>query len=73
MAKDRFKEHVALAAKNLDLDVVLESAEGDEYLGFCVACGAERGECEPDATEYPCHECEQFTVYGAEELVMMLV
>jgi len=41
------------------------------YAGFCLACGAERGCCEPDARRYLCEECGLKQVYGAEEIAMM--
>lgn len=41
--------------------------------GFCVNCGAEVDSVEPDARCYLCEVCEQNTVYGAEELLIMLV
>lgn len=42
--------------------------------GFCVACGEEREGCEPDARRYPCDSCGRpDTVYGAEELLVMIV
>ncbi len=50
---------------------ILNAAEADDYIGLCVACGAERYNCEPDARQYLCHECHDFTVYGAEELLVM--
>ena len=37
--------------------------------GFCVACGNEAFECEPDAIGYECEMCGEFKVYGAEELL----
>jgi hypothetical protein len=40
-------------------------------LGFCIACGAPREECEPDARKYNCDNCGKTEVYGAEELVIM--
>ncbi len=43
----------------------------EDYTGFCIKCGAERDSCEPDAREYECYECEEHTVYGAEELLIM--
>lgn len=49
---------------------VIEPAMED-YVGFCVNCGAERECCEPDARKYPCDECGQRSVYGAEELLVM--
>ena len=41
------------------------------YVGFCIACGAERDTCEPDACEYECEECGANKVYGAEEIAIM--
>lgn len=48
-----------------------KAIEADEMIGFCLACGAERGQTEPDARKYPCEVCHELKVYGAEELVMM--
>jgi len=42
-----------------------------EYIGFCVKCGAEKEGCEPDACKYECDECGCLAVYGAEELIIM--
>ncbi len=68
--------HCQLAQDNLDLDEVLAAAEdsmfGGGSAGFCVACGAEHDGCEPDAERYVCSDCEQHTVYGAEELLIWL-
>ena len=45
---------------------------GNDYgLGFCIVCGAEHYECEPDAREYHCDNCNENKVYGAEELLIM--
>ena len=43
----------------------------DKYLGFCLACGRTRGECEPDARRYKCEKCGAEKVYGIPELLMM--
>jgi hypothetical protein len=43
----------------------------DEMIGFCLACGAERACCEPDARKYPCDECHQPKCYGLPELLVM--
>jgi hypothetical protein len=51
------------------LEQIEEAMESQS--GFCVKCGAERDCCEPDAREYPCEECGEKAVYGAEELVLM--
>jgi PHP family Zn ribbon phosphoesterase len=40
--------------------------------GFCVKCGKEYNGIEPDARKYPCAKCGSASVYGAEELVLML-
>ena len=41
-----------------------------EDIGYCLACGAERYQTEPDARRYPCEDCGRSTVYGAQELLM---
>ena len=56
---------------------VVTVAEGDisgmgyAQLGICRACGAEHDPVEPDARKYPCEECEEKEVYGAQELMIM--
>jgi hypothetical protein len=40
--------------------------------GFCLACGADAYECEPDAECYKCEECGEHKVYGAEQILMMI-
>jgi hypothetical protein len=47
----------------------------DTFTGFCAACGRKaKQSCEPDAREYPClfKSCGQSSVYGAEELLLMV-
>jgi DNA-directed RNA polymerase subunit RPC12/RpoP len=39
--------------------------------GFCIACGAESGQVEPDARRYVCEACGERKVYGAEELLVL--
>jgi hypothetical protein len=41
--------------------------------GFCIACGDEAYGCEPDARRYECDSCGERKVYGAEELLLMMV
>jgi hypothetical protein len=43
----------------------------DLQAGYCLACGAMRECCEPDARGYTCDDCKQPQVYGAEELLLM--
>lgn len=56
----------------VSLDEVMEAIESDEYLGFCLACGAVAEGVEPDARRYPCDECDAPKVYGAEEILLMM-
>ena len=39
-------------------------------LCFCLACGAMRDTCEPDAERYTCEDCGADEVYGPHWLVM---
>ena len=39
-----------------------QADDGSE--GFCLACRAPRGGCEPDAQAYECEECGEYAVYG---------
>ena len=45
---------------------------GLENTGICIGCGEERDGCEPDARLYPCHDCGERLVFGAEELLFYL-
>jgi hypothetical protein len=38
--------------------------------GFCIACGADAGGCEPDARCYECESCGEKQVYGLQELLL---
>lgn len=42
-----------------------EQLFGMENIGFCIECGFQSDECEPDAAEYICDDCGKPTVYGA--------
>ena len=57
----------------LTLDQVMEAAQADDNLGFCMKCGAEAYGVEPDARKYECEECGARSVYGAEEVLLMVV
>lgn len=56
---------------------VLEAAQRQmvdlEDPGFCIGCGFEAGNCEPDARKNPCESCGAPLVYGAQELMFHLV
>lgn len=59
---------------NLDkvtLDQVMEAVAMDDCRGFCLACGAEAFNVEPDARSYRCETCDERQVFGAEELLFM--
>lgn len=55
--------------KIFTMEQIEEAMECDA--GYCLACGAWRDACEPDARKYHCDECGLNQVYGAEELVLM--
>ena len=58
----------------IDLDEVMEAVQEDDGAGFCVECGARAEDfVEPDAERYECGECYQLGVYGAEQLLLMMV
>jgi len=57
----------------VNIEQVMEAVEADDNLGFCLACGAEAYNVEPDARNYDCETCGEPKVFGAEELLMMLV
>ena len=48
----------------------IEDASAD-YGGFCLACGAEADNVEPDARRYTCDACGADRVFGAEEIALM--
>jgi Zn finger protein HypA/HybF involved in hydrogenase expression len=50
-----------------------EYAEATEsYTGWCTTCKSFTRECtEPDAEGYDCPDCEQSTVVGAEQALLM--
>ena len=57
--------------EGLDADAIMEAAQEDDGRGFCLGCGDEAYNVEPDAREYTCEGCGAPKVYGAEELVLM--
>ena len=60
--------------KSITVDRIMAACEGSmfglENPGFCLACGADAGGCEPDARQYHCECCGENAVYGAEELLL---
>ena len=58
---------------SITVDRIMAACESDEHMGFCIACGDEAYEVEPDARRYVCESCDSKSVYGAEELLLMTV
>ena len=54
----------------IDIDRVIEAVQQDDLIGFCTTCGEEFHGYEPDARACECEMCGQFSVYGAEELLL---
>lgn len=60
------------------LNEMIEECDGDyfevvteyEHMGLCVDCGALRDRTEPDATNYPCEECGDNSVFGLEQVLL---
>ncbi len=60
---------------NKIVSAVKRSMRDDSYPGYCTSCGRKaKQSCEPGAREYPCQyrSCGQSTVYGVEELLLMV-
>jgi hypothetical protein len=55
------------------MNAVKRSHAGLSDPGFCTACGKSCDGVEPDARKYVCESCGAAAVYGAEELLMMIV
>ena len=58
-----------MKAKRFTLEQIEEAAQDNG--GFCLACGEEAYNVEPDARKYECEACGQHAVYGAEEIAVM--
>jgi hypothetical protein len=66
------KLHPDVTAERV-VEAVEESYRSLSNHGFCIACGEEAEGCEPDARGYTCEACGAKKVYGAEELLVMVV
>jgi hypothetical protein len=58
--------------KKLSIKKIVNAVAADDARGFCLACGAEAYNVEPDARGYKCESCGEHKVYGAEELLFMV-
>lgn len=45
-------------------------SQGFDSSGLCIRCMEEVEGVEPDACGYRCEECDTWTVYGAEEVLL---
>ena len=62
--------------KGLTLEMIMAASERADCPGFCLACGSEQDGCEPDARNYRNYECEACganMVFGAAEILIMMV
>lgn len=65
------KQYQSKGGRTLYKPSLEEVQEMDDMgLGFCLACGSTQA-AEPDARKYPCEECKEEMVYGAQELAIM--
>jgi Zn finger protein HypA/HybF involved in hydrogenase expression len=46
-------------------------AQDRELAGWCLACGEDAYNVEPDARRYTCEACGKKAVYGAQEALIM--
>lgn len=53
------------------LDTLMQECESDANTGFCLACGEQADNVEPDARRYECESCGAHKVYGCQELLLM--
>lgn len=62
---------------NLSIDDIVDAVERRmttlDNPGFCLACGEEADGCEPDARNYVCEFCGEHRVFGADEILLMVV
>ena len=61
-----------MAKISLTIEQVMDAVRADDYLGFCLECGAEASGVEPDARNYECESCGANRVFGAEEVLLMM-
>ena len=59
---------------HIDIEEVFNSIATDLYYGFCINknCGVISYGIEPDVEESRCDSCGEFSVYGAEVLLLKL-
>lgn len=50
-----------------------EAEEYGDHPGFCTGCGDYNEGVDPDGRECECETCGELLVYGAQELLLMMV
>ncbi len=58
--------------KKLTSARVIAAVKKDNGTGFCLKCGHSRKQVEPDAENYPCNNCKENRVTGAENCLLRL-
>jgi hypothetical protein len=61
-----------MSLDKVSMEQIMAAVAADDCRGFCLACGAEAFNVEPDARNYRCETCDARDVFGAEELLMMV-
>jgi exosome complex RNA-binding protein Csl4 len=41
------------------------------YTGICANCGKIHSQVEPDASQYECENCGEYTVFGCENILIV--
>ena len=59
-----------MTTDKLTQEQVMAAIQSDDYIGFCIDCGAEAHNVEPDARKYKCEACGNMSVFGAEEILL---
>jgi hypothetical protein len=54
----------------IPVEQIMAAVEADDMRGFCLACGEEAFNVEPDARRLTCESCGAKKVFGAEELLL---
>ena len=70
--KPNFRSYTTKSGKVLfkpSTEFAIELSHNNQ--GFCLACSATNDGVEPDARRYLCEACDNKTVYGYEELLIM--
>ena len=77
LATRQFRNKAMKIHKSITTDRITDAIERSysslDNPGFCIACGEDAEGCEPDARKYECEVCGENAVYGAEELLLMVV